>query len=590
MAIDPFKIGGEQNRQTGYLATGLVLLKDTRNFVRFDHTFKRDAEGDPRHFISFIQVQNAAHTDGSLEVDELKLDPQKPWQLHLRRKGNRLYSEVSDDGRKWQPIAPQNIATLPDHLLIGVFALNTTAAPNTFQLTDLAVHSGPSTARPQTHFPNPELIAPLDPRAALPAPWGTVSDPAAATTFHVDGAGLTVNLAGIGADLHRAYNRDNAPKVLNEIEGDFVIETTIDPLPAPKGKQLAVETVWTSAALIISTTERDHIHFDFAATNSEPARRHQLVFSLNNANGENDFRDFEMTMFDSKLPVTLRIERRGNRFFGYAFQNNIQICGGRITLPVSWPTRLRAGLMIKDTTNLPFTPKFSNFKLTQGATPIADLMNLSPLPELPAETLASNWGQPIDADHAATIAVDGEALNITMNGAPTAFAGGKLNAPHTLSNVSGDFTLRVIADPLPAPTGASPQSMPNGAHRNAAGLLVMLNDQNFLRFDRAMVIRDTGVTEPNLNESLQIQGVAEYDNKADRFPRIDPGQPLWLQIQRRGAEFTSSYSTDGEHWQEMSRHSAPDWPATLHVGVVAAGSTTQGYTARLRSLAVTQDK
>ncbi len=566
-----------------WIGAGLLVLNNEDNYIRFDHGVLRDRGGELRQVTIFEQVQNGKKTARSMEMSDLRYDPEKPLTLRLRREANRLEATLSNDQTHWIPIYPLNISGLADSLRVGVMAMNTTSAPFTFRFSDFKLQNGSSTVQKPPPFPVIQPIPALNAGATLPAPWGTPLDPEGVASFRVEGNSLLAEVAGVAADFSTFTNIFNGPRVLSEVEGDFGMEITIDPISKPDGHQLGGPVVWNSAGLFVGSDERNYIHIAHGVINeTSGSRRDRLMFTLTTPAGGGAGRDFENVIFDQNKPLRLRLERRGRSFYGYLIQEGKEIGGSKITLPNDWPSKLRAGPIVLNTTTRTFNARLSDFKLAKQLPSFTEQMALEDLPQ--DGKLTGPWGIFMDPDHASTVKATEHELTIAFHGTPTDFGTQVQNAPRAVAPIADDFTVQVLVDPVAPPSGAAP--LAGNDRWNGAGVVLSLNNRNFLRFTRTLVIRKDGATEAHLDETLRIAGVDEYRNWMDRWPHLDPVQPIWLRIQRHGSEITSSYGMDGQHWIEMSAFSTPDWPATLHSGVLAVGTTTEPYTARFRELSV----
>ena len=111
----------------------LVIWQDARNFVRLDRT---DMNNSGRAITScYLHV----FKDGERVVELAPVVPDRPTNLRLARKDNRLTAAYSQDrGKTWKAFPEQTI-DLPAKVKTGISALNSTVRINTVQFEGLKV-------------------------------------------------------------------------------------------------------------------------------------------------------------------------------------------------------------------------------------------------------------------------------------------------------------------------------------------------------------------------------------------------------------------------------------------------------------------
>ena len=124
----------------------------------------------------------------------------------------------------------------------------------------------------------------------------------------------------------------------------------------------------------------------------------------------------------------------------------------------------------------------------------------------------------------------------------------KMNAPVVLQDTKDDFGVQVKVSGTFNPGG------PVAANRPAyqgAGLVVMLDNRNYIRLERAAYIK------PNTTQVIHIMSFeARLNGAIQRFGaapdnRIDPKIPLYFRIERHGKKVYGAVSQDGEEWQVL---------------------------------------
>jgi regulation of enolase protein 1 (concanavalin A-like superfamily) len=156
-----------------------------------------------------------------------------------------------------------------------------------------------------------------------------------------------------------------------------------------------------------------------------------------------------------------------------------------------------------------------------------------------------------------------------------------MDAPRVLQPIKGDFTIQVKAGGLLDPGNEATE--PGRAPYNAGGLVVMIDEKNYVTLVRAALQRD-GRAFPYANFEMRVNGECEQIGDARARPlKLD--QPAFLKLARRENVFRGFVSDDGEHWDEVGTKEAPrDWPAEAQAGIVAISNARQPFSADFAEL------
>jgi regulation of enolase protein 1 (concanavalin A-like superfamily) len=207
-----------------------------------------------------------------------------------------------------------------------------------------------------------------------------------------------------------------------------------------------------------------------------------------------------------------------------------------------------------------------------------NVLAAAPVKEKKAQTI-KGWGTVIDPDRDCKLSEDRGRLTITV---PATYHdltytedGKKLNAPRVLQEVKGDFRVqvRVRAYPVPLPNTSS-----NDKHSFvSAGLLLWLDDKNYLRLDRAA----EGSTPSPFIWVERFEGGRPVVQKLKRAEAGD----TWLRIVSKEGTLTVSFSDDGDKWAEV-HNEAMKLPEKVQVGVSAINTTTGEFSPTLEEFKV----
>lgn len=189
------------------------------------------------------------------------------------------------------------------------------------------------------------------------------------------------------------------------------------------------------------------------------------------------------------------------------------------------------------------------------------------------------WGQAADpdgdcrfepTDDTLTIRVPGTLHNLVADS-------GQRNAPTVLSPVRGEFiaTLRAEGGVHPGPKSTVADGLPY----NGAGLLLWVDRDNYIRLERAGLIRDGAfMTYANFE---QFSGGRRAASQGTKLKDV----PTYLRLERRGGSVHASVSQDGVNWSSFPPLEVR-LPDELKLGVVAVNTSTKPFTAELAGFSV----
>jgi regulation of enolase protein 1 (concanavalin A-like superfamily) len=187
----------------------------------------------------------------------------------------------------------------------------------------------------------------------------------------------------------------------------------------------------------------------------------------------------------------------------------------------------------------------------------------------------ATWGKAVDPDEDCKLVAQGNKLTIEVPGGKSHDLSAELsntNAPRSMQEVEGDFTVQVKVDGDTTPGSDSTQAGRGSFH--AGGLLLMMDDGNFVRLERASVQWTGEAPETYINYEIRENGkLAKFGNGNDTD--FKPKGATYLRIERKGNVLQGAASSDGENWTLLNPMELPaNWPNKISVGV-AALSTSQ---------------
>lgn len=199
------------------------------------------------------------------------------------------------------------------------------------------------------------------------AGWGTAVDSDNDCKFFLAEDALLISVPGSRPhDLAADIGLVNAPRVLQNVNGDFTIQVRVEGRFAPGDESTkAGRGGYNGAAIVAMADERNVV------TLARAVLHHSGAVARSYAN-------FEMRVGGELLrightgdhplpndgPVFLRLERRGAMFHGAASVDGVNwtVLESK-EVPADWPKELQAGIAAISTSTEEFSPRFSGFQI-----------------------------------------------------------------------------------------------------------------------------------------------------------------------------------------------------------------------------------
>lgn len=202
----------------------------------------------------------------------------------------------------------------------------------------------------------------------------------------------------------------------------------------------------------------------------------------------------------------------------------------------------------------------------------------------------NGWGTVTDPDGDCTVTEDKGKLTVKVPGSlhdlfPLQKDEKKrMNAPRVLQEVKGDFvaTLKVTAEWKPGDALPGSSTVPY----NGAGLLVWENENNFIRLERNVFVRNVPVS---CTTPYQFQGGNQVNSAKTTEDEFFKGKSTWLKVERLGEQITTSISHDGKEWTETAKLRA-NYPETVRVGALAVNSSDNDFVVEFAEFKITVKK
>ena len=194
--------------------------------------------------------------------------------------------------------------------------------------------------------------------------WGAMIDPDGDCSFLVQNQSVTIQIPGTAHGLSAELSRMNAPRILQDIRGDFAIEVQVAGAFAPGGAAVAGRTAYNGAGLVLWLDEANYIRLERAVLVRNAKARHYVNFEQRIDSRLARFGRPEDYDFDENKPCYLRLERKGVQVLGAIRQSKQEAWHqlGAKTVPRS--DSLKVGVAAINASDKPFGPQFSELRLS----------------------------------------------------------------------------------------------------------------------------------------------------------------------------------------------------------------------------------
>jgi regulation of enolase protein 1 (concanavalin A-like superfamily) len=177
---------------------------------------------------------------------------------------------------------------------------------------------------------------------------------------------LTMRVPGAWHDLNPDTGKLNSPRVLREVEGDFVIKVKVEGEFKPAEKSTNPRGVpYHGAGILIWSDSDNFIRLERGAL----LRRNKITTTVAFEEREGGYRGAVHNITSQPGPVYLRLERKGSRISGAVSTND---SNWSVLKPIDtvWPAKLKVGLSAVSSSGQPFVAEFTEYSLrTNGGRP-----------------------------------------------------------------------------------------------------------------------------------------------------------------------------------------------------------------------------
>jgi regulation of enolase protein 1 (concanavalin A-like superfamily) len=192
--------------------------------------------------------------------------------------------------------------------------------------------------------------------------WGTVTDPDEDCRVIVEGKRVSITVPGTSHEFAAELERWNAPRVMQDVQGDFIAEVKVCGAlnPPPGGGTTKGRKAYNGGGLLLAADPMNHLSIHRAAFRDGDHMRHYLNFSLRR-DGRVAAERYSMEV-PAEEDCWVRMERHGSRFLGMFSTDSVN---WRSYEPIEtdFPARARIGVVVVSSTKRPYECTFEEFAL-----------------------------------------------------------------------------------------------------------------------------------------------------------------------------------------------------------------------------------
>ncbi len=185
--------------------------------------------------------------------------------------------------------------------------------------------------------------------------WGQIVDPDRDCDFRPDGRRLTIVVPPKKHDLSFEAGDMNAPRVLRDVEGDFIAQVKVSGNVMHAGDRTSKRySAYHGAGLLLWQDQRNYVRLERAAISREDGVVHYVNFEMRKDGEHFGSPGFELPDQD----FYLRAERRGGRVCGAVSTDGVR-WHYLNPIPVNSPPRIKLGVVAINTSTERFDPTFA---------------------------------------------------------------------------------------------------------------------------------------------------------------------------------------------------------------------------------------
>jgi regulation of enolase protein 1 (concanavalin A-like superfamily) len=187
--------------------------------------------------------------------------------------------------------------------------------------------------------------------------WGEAEDPDGDCQIRGQDASLAITVPGSLHDLWPKEGKVNAPRVLQDVEGDFTVQVTVTGSVKPENG------FFRAATLLIWQDAGTFVRLDRAAADRGASGIDFYTYFHVFKNGDRPVAEQLRPLKDAA--TVLRLERRGTAVTASFSQDEGKTWRSFDRKTADLSSRVKVGVAVLTTTKSPFTATFENLRITR---------------------------------------------------------------------------------------------------------------------------------------------------------------------------------------------------------------------------------
>jgi regulation of enolase protein 1 (concanavalin A-like superfamily) len=195
--------------------------------------------------------------------------------------------------------------------------------------------------------------------------WGEVIDPDRDCQIDLDKGKVTMKVPGKAHDFAAELQRWNAPRILSEAGGDFILEVKVSGEFKPsETSTIEGRRPYNGAGLLIIKDDKTYISLHRAAVYLENNVRHYLNFELR--------KDAELAVSRYEVDLDnedtyLRLERRGDKVYALGSHDHVHWKLYDDPIEIDFPRVVQVGVEAVSSSDQPFRCAFEDYAIFRKA-------------------------------------------------------------------------------------------------------------------------------------------------------------------------------------------------------------------------------
>jgi regulation of enolase protein 1 (concanavalin A-like superfamily) len=194
--------------------------------------------------------------------------------------------------------------------------------------------------------------------------WGSLIDPDLDCKVEQKGKTVTINIPGKLHDLSPGLPKLNAPRILQNVRGDFIVEVEAVGTVAPGGGSTNPRGfAYNGVGLLLWQDDRNMVRLERAAT----LRDGQVLSYVNFEHHESNQPSHSRSLQAPDRPLHLRLERKGDNVIGSVSTDGITWKAFPQST-IALPDTVKVGVAAVNSAKQPFQAELKDFRLFSRTT------------------------------------------------------------------------------------------------------------------------------------------------------------------------------------------------------------------------------